>query len=103
MNDTDQLHILEKIKAERAHQDEKWGETDHHPLMWFSIIGEEYGKMLRAFNEYSRVTPPELSRTLSAESSDLLEKMQYHAVTTAASCVAMLECLERISRRGLTP
>jgi NTP pyrophosphatase (non-canonical NTP hydrolase) len=84
--------IYEKIKAERKRQDDKWGEQNHHPLMWFSIIGEEYGEMCHAFNKYSFSKKPEL-----------LEEMQKEAIQTAACCVAMIECLERQAENGLTP
>jgi hypothetical protein len=60
--------------------------------MWFSIIGEEYGEMLKAFNEYS-----------FDHDTNLLEDMQREAIQVAACCVAMLECLERQAEKGLTP
>ncbi len=84
--------IYNNIKDERKHQDEKWGEQNHHPLMWFSIIGEEYGEMCHAYNEYSFEQDP-----------NLLDDMQREAIQVAASCVAMLECLERIAEKGLVP
>jgi NTP pyrophosphatase (non-canonical NTP hydrolase) len=82
--------ILREIKAEREKQDKKWGEQNHHPLLWFSIIGEEFGEMCHAFNEYS----------FDTENMNLLEDMQHEAVQVAACCVAMLECLDRMGERG---
>ena len=95
----DQIHIMEQIKEERRRQDEQWGETDHHPLLWFSIIGEEYGKMLRAFNKYSM----EMDQDGVDSASHELAAMKERAISTAASCVAMLECLERVGRKGMVP
>ena len=84
--------IIKKIKNERKKQNEKWGEQNHHPLMWFSIIGEEYGEMCHAFNEYS------FNNNIKE-----LEKMQYEAIQVAACCVAMIECIERQANKNLIP
>lgn len=83
---------LEKIKKERARQDLKWGEQNHHPLLWFSIIGEEYGEMCHAFNEYT-----------FDMNVDLLGDMQREAIQIAACCVAMLQCMDRMGSKGLIP
>jgi NTP pyrophosphatase (non-canonical NTP hydrolase) len=85
-------YYLTEIQKERARQDEKWGEQNHHPLMWFSIIGEEYGEMLKAFNEYS-----------FDNDFNHFEDMQREAIQIAASCVAMLECIDRMADKGYTP
>lgn len=76
---------------------EKWGEKNHHPLTWFSIIGEKYGEMCKAFNQYYLVG--------DAETSDFnhFEDMQREAIQVAASCVAMLECIDRQAEKGLAP
>lgn len=81
---SNQEKIIQQIIDERKRQDEKWGEQNHHPLTWFSIIGEEYGEMLKAFNEY-----------WFTEDFKLLEDMQKEAIHVAASCVAMIECIRR--------
>jgi hypothetical protein len=83
---------LEEIRKERAEQDEKWGEQNHHPLLWFSIIGEEYGEMCHAFNEFT-----------FDQDKDHLDDMQREAVHIAACCVAMLECLDRMGKEGFVP
>lgn len=85
-------YYLTEIAKERARQDEKWGEQNHHPLMWFSIIGEEYGEMLKAFNEYS-----------FDNGFDHFNNMQREAIQIAASCVAMLECIKRMENSGFVP
>jgi len=84
--------ILNKIREERKAQDEKWGEQNHHPLMWFSIIGEEFGEMLHAFNEYT-----------FDNDINHLEDMQREAIQVAACCVAMIECIERQASKDLIP
>lgn len=43
---------IEKVIAERKNQDEKWGEQNHSPLLWLSIIREKFGEMYKEANEY---------------------------------------------------
>ena len=81
--------LLEEIARERRRQDEKWGEQNHHPLGWFSIIGEEFGEMCKAFNEYT--------------GQGDLTAMETEAIQVAACCVAMLECIERQRQGGMVP
>lgn len=38
---------IEKVINERKRQDKKWGEQNHSPLLWLSIIGEEFGEMCK--------------------------------------------------------
>lgn len=85
-------YYLREIAKERSIQDEKWGEQNHHPLMWFSIIGEEYGEMCHAFNEYS-----------FDEDSNHFGDMRKEAIQVAACCVAMLECVDRMAEKGMEP
>jgi NTP pyrophosphatase (non-canonical NTP hydrolase) len=84
--------IFKDISIKRKWQDEKFGEQNHHPLMWFSIIGEEFGEMCAAFNDYSLT-----------EDTEYLEKMEEEVIDVAASCVAMIECLNRVRDRRLKP
>ena len=83
---------LDQIKKERIRQDEKWGEQNHHPLQWFSIIGKEYGEMCKAFNEY------DLDNDFNR-----LEDMQRETIQIAAVCVAMLQCIGRQGEKGMMP
>ena len=83
---------LKQIQDERKRQNEKWGEQNHHPLLWFSIMGEEYGEMCHAFNEYTFDEDP-----------NHFDDMQREAIQVAAVCVAMLECIDRMAERGLRP
>ena len=86
--------IIQKIIEERKKQDEKWGEQNHHPLLWFSIIGEEFGEMCQAFNDYTLSTTQDYNK---------LEDMIQEAVQVAACCVAMIECIERQGDKGMKP
>lgn len=88
----DTNYYLDRIKTERERQDEKWGEQNHHPLLWFSIIGEEFGEMLHAFNEYS-----------FDNDTNHFDQMENEAIHVAACCVAMLECIDRMATRDMVP
>ena len=76
--------IIDKVIAERNRQDEKWGEQNHFPERWATIIGEEYGEMCKAINEFGFDHTPETEQEIFNE-----------AIQTIASCMAMLECMER--------
>ena len=89
-NATDQ--VLKMVGTERAVQKVEWGEQNHRPLLWFSIIGEEYGEMCRAFNEY----------TFDKNTYHLVD-LKREAIQVAAACVAMLEYMERQEKEGFIP
>lgn len=38
----------ELVNEERERQEEKWGEQNHHPLVWLAILGEEFGEVSTA-------------------------------------------------------
>lgn len=44
--------IIVKVLEERERQDAKWGEQNHTAPVWGMIIGEEYGEMCQAINEF---------------------------------------------------
>ena len=76
--------IIDDVIDERVRQDEKWGEQDHSAYVWSSIIGEEYGEMCKAINEFGFNPTPETEQDIYTE-----------AIQTMASCMAMLEHIER--------
>lgn len=46
-----QANPVEQILAERVRQDEKWGEQNHNPFVWLSILIEEVGEVGKALIE----------------------------------------------------
>lgn len=76
--------IIKKVLEERKRQDQKWGEQNHNAPVWGMIIGEEYGEMCKAINEFGFNPTPETEQDIYTET-----------VQTMASCMAMLECIER--------
>lgn len=77
--------VLEEVKEERARQDEKWGEQNHHPAEWLMILGEEVGEANKAALEahFNGVCYSDYRKEL---------------VQVAAVAVAMIECLDRSLR-----
>jgi NTP pyrophosphatase (non-canonical NTP hydrolase) len=73
--------ILAEVMRERAIQDAKWGEQNHHPAWWLSILGEEFGEVCKAVCENND--------TGKGSYRDEL-------VQVAAVAVAMIECYDRI-------
>ena len=69
----------EAVDIERARQDEKWGEQNHDPFIWCSILGEEKGEVDKASLEYIFGDKP---------GQRILEEL----VHTAAVAKAMWEC-----------
>lgn len=68
---------LRDIVDERIAQDYAWGEQNHPPDQWLTILGEEYGEVCRAV----------LDDDMVAYRKELIQ--------VAAVAVAMIECLER--------
>ena len=81
----------EEIRAERVRKDEKWGEQDHDPCYWITILIEEVGEAARAVLE-GYCSGSELGRLTS------------ELVQVAGVAIAFLESLDRreIKRRDRT-
>ena len=68
---------LDEIRLERKKQDEKWGEQNHSPLYWISILVEEVGEAAK--------------EVLENKHSNYRQEL----VQCAAVCVAAIESLDR--------
>ena len=88
IGEPDKQKIISDVLAERKRQDKKWGEQNHDYFVWSTIIGEEYGEMCKAINEFS------LDLTVGKE-----KEIYTEAIQTMATCMAMLEHMLR-SRTG---
>jgi len=76
--------VLGEVFKERIHQEKKWGQQDHMPFVWITILGEEYGEVCRG--------------ALEAEfGSQDLANYREELIHTAAVAVAAIECLDRNS------
>jgi NTP pyrophosphatase (non-canonical NTP hydrolase) len=76
--------IYDEIKAERARQDTKWGEQNHHPAEWCMILGEEVGEVNKAALEFH-----------FGHKGGSPEKYREELIQVAAVAVVMLESFDR--------
>jgi len=73
---------LQDILAERARQDEKWGEQNHDPFTYLAVLTEEVGELAQAAL-HTRFGGPNASG------------LREEAVHVAAVALAIVECLDR--------
>lgn len=73
---------LEAVLAERARQDARWGEQNHDPFTYLTILVEEVGEFAQAA----------LHRQFGGPKAD---EMHEEAVQVAAVALAIVECLDR--------
>lgn len=78
--------IFAEIINERENQDLKWGEQNHHPMIWLGILGEEFGEVCQAATDafmQGRTKPVEY------------DEYRSELIQVAAVAVSMIECLDR--------
>jgi NTP pyrophosphatase (non-canonical NTP hydrolase) len=73
---------LQVVAEERVRQDVKWGEQNHDPFLYLTILGEEYGEACEAALRL---------RFSEGDASALRSEL----VQIAAVAVACVECLDR--------
>lgn len=83
--------VESEIRAERVRQDAKFGEQDHEPTIYLTILMEEVGEAAQAALHAKNDFRPG-SKDYSKEG---LEKYRKELVQVAAVAVAMIECIDR--------
>jgi len=78
-----QTKIFAQIRAERQRQDRIWGQQNHPPEWWLTILGEEYGEACRGH----------LDKTFGTGRSD--DHYPDELIQVAAVAVAALESYYR--------
>lgn len=76
------------VIAERIRQDKKWGEQNHDPYLYLTILGEEFGETCKAALEARFRKDP-------VEKANWSQELRKEAVQTAAVALAIVECLDR--------
>jgi NTP pyrophosphatase (non-canonical NTP hydrolase) len=77
-----QQHAVEDVLAERRRQEEKWGEQNHDPFTYLTILVEEVGELAQA--------------ALHAKfGGHAATKLREEAIHVAAVALAIVECLDR--------
>ncbi len=82
MNIKDIDRTTDEVRAERFAQDRRWGEQNHAPMEWLSILGEEMGEACQAANK---------AHWNDASWDDYRTEL----VQVAAVACAAIECLDR--------
>jgi NTP pyrophosphatase (non-canonical NTP hydrolase) len=72
------------VIAERVRQDQKWGEQNHAPFTYLTILMEEVGELAQA-----------ALQTKFGGKHGGLDHMREEAIQTAAVALAIVECLDR--------
>jgi NTP pyrophosphatase (non-canonical NTP hydrolase) len=73
---------VDSVLAERARQDAKWGEQNHDPFTYLTILVEEVGEFAQAALHHQFGGPA-------------ADNMREEAVHVAAVALAIIECLDR--------
>jgi NTP pyrophosphatase (non-canonical NTP hydrolase) len=76
------VKVLEEVVAERARQDQKWGEQNHDPFTYLTVLLEEVGELAQAA----------LHARFGGHAATGLRR---EAIQTAAVALAIVECLDR--------
>ena len=83
--------VLREVSFERTLQKRTYGVQNHNPLLWLSILGEEFGEVSKEIYEINRTknpcTPNEVHRRLLNLRQELIQ--------VAAVAVSMVESLDR--------
>lgn len=82
MTDSIVEQAIRDILAERQRQDEKWGEQNHSPFAWTTILVEEVGEFAQAALHYKFGGPAAIN--LRAE-----------MIHVAAVALQIIECIDR--------
>ena len=84
--------VLTEVLVERARQKGKWGEQDHRPEIWLTILGEEVGEANRAALEAWAVLSAGDTR---GKWLVWMRRLREELVQVAAVAVAAVESLDR--------
>lgn len=79
--------IIQEIVEERYIQDKKWGEQDHHPLFWLTILMEEVGEASRAVLDLKLLEYREEMVQVAAVALSMLETFDRQAWGTPEELV----------------
>uniref|UniRef100_A0A6M3LRM6 Uncharacterized protein n=1 Tax=viral metagenome TaxID=1070528 RepID=A0A6M3LRM6_9ZZZZ len=81
------MDFQELVQAEREKQNEKWGEQNHDPYKWMSILGEEIGELNKGFLETENIR-------------GIRFKADYFLETELIQCAAVLKAMYESGKRN---
>jgi len=83
------VKVMTDIIEERRRQDSKWGVQDNDPVVWLSILGEEFGELAQAINETLFDNGP-LERLKGG-----IANIRREAIQVAAVAMSLVENIDR--------
>ena len=81
--------VMKEVMSERINQEEKWGEQNHLPDKWMTILMEEVGEACKAALEAYPHTEELIERHTA------LQQWREELIQVAAVAIAAIECYER--------
>lgn len=93
-NNARRTDAMDLIWQERDRQEKKWGEQNHCPALWATILGEEFGEFCEAANETA------FENGIHREKGGY-ENMMRELTHVAAVAVAAIECLMRNKKEAV--
>jgi hypothetical protein len=90
--DANAKNAIRDVLAERRRQDAKWGEQNHDPQTYLSILVEEVGELAREANDLRWLVGRDAQEVCYDVHS---ARLYIEAVQTAAVALAIVECLLR--------
>ena len=76
--------VAQHVYQERVRQDEEWGEQNHDPFTYLTILGEEYGEACQAA----------LQTRYGGDKGGIM-RLRRELVQVAAVAQAAIECIDR--------
>jgi NTP pyrophosphatase (non-canonical NTP hydrolase) len=83
--------VMCQVEAERVRQDEQWGQQDHEPTVYMTILTKEVGEAAKEAIEWWMSA----RNGMDVMASRHLDLLREELVQVAAVAVAMVECLDR--------
>jgi len=81
--------VFKNVLLERTNQDSKWGEQNHDPFTWLSILGEEVGEAHQAAVE------SKFKESNNHGQSITLHDLRKELIQVAAVAISICESLDR--------
>jgi NTP pyrophosphatase (non-canonical NTP hydrolase) len=78
------------ILQERQRQDAKWGEQNHDPCTWVTVLTEEVGELAETCLDYVRAV-----KDSTHYEDEARNRLKHEAIQCAAVATAIVEWIER--------
>jgi NTP pyrophosphatase (non-canonical NTP hydrolase) len=93
VNKTVTSRVLREVYAEREAQEKKWGQQNHEPAVYLSILVEEVGEVAQDVNDAMHPNDD------GDDEAGCLAAAREELIQVAAVAVGMIEALDRRGQR----